>query len=157
MMYLKIFITFIFFISLYMLRGCDDYGNHGPTLSGTVTFTGTNELKPSSGGYFAVLFFDKSTESLHNGIPKFKQSLSPEKKNDKYTAGFGLESVPAGSYFVAVSWIHDPYKPSEQKPILGVFGCDTIPNCSNYTSADGTKSINIIAYGDTAMKLFYNN
>ncbi|RPI18999.1 MAG: hypothetical protein EHM58_03025 [Ignavibacteriae bacterium] len=157
MPYYKIIFNFIILTFLFIFQSCDDYGSHGPDLSGTVTFTGTSELNPSSGGYFAVLLFENNSEAFHNGVPVFTLSLSPEKKNGIYTADFGMSSAPARTFLAAVTWVYTPYQASQRKSILGIYGCNTDPNCTTYASVDGSKSINITANGDTAMKLFYNN
>ena len=143
-------------ILLASISSCDDYGKHGPDFKGTIQFLQTDtSLISQSGGFFAVAFFNNSANSLYYEKPITISKLNLVKAGDKYTASFTV-SLGIDVYYVAAVWLRDPYNLMETKPVLGTFGCDTNIGCTNFAGADGSKTIDFYAFGDTAKHLFYN-
>ena len=143
-----------------VLSGCEapgDMNRPGDKLSGYVTHFDTNLIL--SGGYYSISLFSSDSVVPFNKIPVRTDSLRITRRHDYicYETTYSMEGIPAGKYYVAATWSRYPRVQNEIPAVLGIYGCDTAANCTNYTEItypnfDGNFR-NIISWSDTTRKM----
>jgi hypothetical protein len=96
-------------------------------ISGTITFNDTS-LK-ATGVYYAVsLYGDSSNPFSHPPIRNDRLSIGIS--NGVASSYYKMSALPTGYYYVGATWIDSV---SGNPTVYGVYGCDTLVNCSNPT------------------------
>lgn len=155
----KYFLTFlsIFFITILIISliGCDDTGVNPKAnyMGGTITYTNSSLIQ--SGGYYAVSFYGDST-SPFTKAPIRSDSLIITTSGGVTSAYYRDSSLAAGNYYIAATWIN---RYNGNVYALGVFGCDTVANCTPtavaFPNFAGTGSVNIRSYTSISKALYY--
>jgi len=148
-----------YFVSISILvatqfTGCD-YPNtfqpKGDYISGWATFADSNYA--SGPGYYAVALYTCEKSPMSN-VPIKTDSLNISGHSNPFY--FRIDLTGDYSCYLAIVWKHSTSE-HEIPVVLGVCGCDTLRNCSeykviafpNYTGAN----YNIICWADTTKKL----
>ena len=96
-------------------------------VSGTITFNDTN-LK-YIGGYYAVSLYGDSTNPFTR-IPVRSDRLAIGISNGVASSYYKVSGLASGNYYIGATWIDSS---SGNVSVYGVYGCDTLVNCSNPT------------------------
>jgi hypothetical protein len=155
---------YIIIISAFLLTflyGCDtpmDPGRSGDKLTGYVTHRDTNVIITPSGFYSISIFSADSVNPFYR-VPVRTDSLNLTRRPDMivYESQYNLEGIPAGKYYVAVTWSRYPRVANEIPMVLGTYGCDTNYSCTNHTivtypNFDGNFR-NIACWSDTTNRM----
>lgn len=125
---LKHFFIFLVFLIVLLLQKCgvdDSSGLQQDFVSGTVTYTDSNFY--FNGFYYAVSVYGDSTNPFSHS-PITSDSVQINLQSNPKTAYYKISGLANGNYYIASTWMTSNktvYK------ILGSYGCDTVPNCSN--------------------------
>ncbi len=143
-----------------VLSGCEtpgDMNRSGDKLTGYITHFDTNLIL--SGGYYSISLFSTDSVVPFNKIPVRTDSLRLTRRNDLivYETPYSMEGIAAGKYYVAATWSRYPRVQNEIPIVLGIYGCDTSANCTNYIEVtypnfDGNFR-NILSWSDTTRKM----
>jgi len=124
--YKIIFVVFLVFVcSLIQTCGEDAVNAPQDFVSGTLTYI-DNQFT-FNGGYYAVSIYGDSTNPFYHR-PIRTDSVAVNTSG--LTAYYKVEGLTSGSYYIGSTW----YRKSDgHVTILGSYGCDENPNCSNPT------------------------
>ncbi|MCI0449861.1 MAG: hypothetical protein L0Y79_08765 [Chlorobi bacterium] len=116
------------FFCLILVFSCGEEVNAPQDfISGTITFNDTN-LKPT-GGYYAVsLYGDSANPFTHPPIRSDRLSVGIS--NGVASSYYKVTGLASANYYVGSTWIDSV---SGNISVYGVYGCDTLVNCTNPT------------------------
>ena len=131
---MKIILNTFFAVTLIILfYSCDnpmELNRAGDTLTGYVTHLDSNLYQ--NGGFYSLSLFIADSTNPFNRVPLRCDSLNLKRRDIVYETSFDLQGIPSGRYYLASTWSSYPKQPNEVPIVLGILGCDTAVNCSNY-------------------------
>jgi hypothetical protein len=96
-------------------------------VAGTITYNDTS-LK-STGGYYAVSIYGDSSNPFTR-VPLRSDRLSIAVSNGVASSYYKVTGLASSNYYIGSTWIDST---SGSVSVYGVYGCDTLVNCSNPT------------------------
>ena len=127
------YITIILFSTLVIFSACDppmEVNRPGDKLSGYVTHC--DSILYMNGGYYSISVYIADSINPFNRVPLRTDSLNLKTRDWLYETQFSMDGIPSGRYYLAATWSAYPKVPNEIPIVLGILGCDTAMNCSNY-------------------------
>lgn len=151
-------ITTTILLFLAVIVSCDgpvDPGRTGDKIDGYVTHADSTLY--FSGGYYSISVYNADSVNPFNRVPVRTDSLNLKPRDLIYETQYSMDGIPTGRYFLAATWSSYPRVANEVPIVLGILGCDTAVNCSNYKLLEYPNYEghfrNIIAWTDPAKRL----